>query len=57
MIEGVIWMRCEIRNNQNEVILKNATLSDVLAVIHIWIHKDKEIAFSKPDDDAQEGEE
>lgn len=43
-------MICEIRNGQNEVILKKATFSDVLAVIHIWMHKDKEIAFSKPEE-------
>ena len=49
-------MRCEIRNNQNEVVLKNATFSDVVAVIYIWLHKNKEIAFSRPDDESLEGE-
>lgn len=48
-------MRCEINNNQNEVVLKNATFSDVIAVIHIWLHKDKEIAFSRPEEDNDEG--
>ena len=47
-------MYCEIRNNQNEVVLKNATFSDVLAVVHIWLHKDKEIAFSKPDEETED---
>jgi hypothetical protein len=47
-------MICEINNNQNEVVLKNATFSDVLAVIYIWLHKDKEIAFEKPRGDTDE---
>ena len=49
-----IGMICEINNNQNEVVLKNATFSDVLAVIYIWLHKDKEIAFEKPRGDTDE---
>ena len=46
-------MMCEIRNGQNEVVLKNATFRDVLAVMHIWLHKDKEIAFLKPEEDEE----
>jgi len=49
-------MICEIRNKESEVVLKNATFSDVLAVIHIWLHKDVEIAFSKPDEEKEEEE-
>ncbi len=41
-------MKCEVRNDEKEVVLKNATFGDVLAVIHIWLHKNKEIAFQKP---------
>lgn len=46
-------MICEIRNNESEVVLKNATFRDVLAVVHIWLHKDTEIAFSKPEEGKQ----
>ena len=41
-------MICEVREYNNEVVLKNATLSDVIAVIQIWLHKDKELCFSNP---------
>jgi hypothetical protein len=41
-------MICEVRECDNEVVLKNATLGDVMAVIQIWLHKDKELCFSNP---------
>ena len=41
-------MICEVRNGDQEVILKNAGFKDVLAVIQIWIHKDREICYTKP---------
>lgn len=41
-------MICEVRNYDKEVVLKNAKFSDVIAVIQIWLHKDKELCFSKP---------
>ena len=41
-------MICEVRNYDKEVVLKNATLGDVMAVIQIWLHKDKELCFSNP---------
>lgn len=41
-------MICEVRNGDQEVILKNAGFKDVLAVIQIWIHKDMEICYTKP---------
>ena len=41
-------MICEVRNGDQEVILKNAGFKDVLAVIQIWIHKDREICFTNP---------
>ena len=43
-------MICEIRNNEQEVVLRNPTFSDVLAVLYLWLHKDREIAFSKPEE-------
>lgn len=47
-------MICEIRNNNNEVVLRNPTFSDVLAILYLWLHKDKEIAFSRPENDEDE---
>ena len=44
-------MICEIRNNNNEVVLKHITFHDVLAILYLWLHKDKEIAFSKLEGD------
>ena len=44
-------MICEIRNEQNEVVLKNPTFLDVLSIFYLWIHKDKEIAFTKPQEE------
>lgn len=41
-------MICEVRNYDKEVVLKNAKFSDVIAVIQIWLHKDKELCFSNP---------
>lgn len=41
-------MICEVRDF-NEVVLRNASFRDVLAVILIWLHKDREIAFSRPE--------
>lgn len=43
-------MICEIRNKDQEVVLRNPSFSDVLAVFYLWLHKDKEIAFSKPEE-------
>ena len=44
-------MICEVREEQSEVVLKNATFSDVLAVIFIWLHRDREIVFRKPEEE------
>lgn len=41
-------MICEVRESGNEVVLKNAKLSDVMAIIQIWLHQDKELCFSNP---------
>jgi hypothetical protein len=41
-------MICEVRNNDKEVVLKKAEFSDVIAVIQIWLFKDKELCFSNP---------
>ena len=40
-------MICEVRNNNTEVVLRNPTFSDVLAILYLWLHKDREIAFSR----------
>lgn len=41
-------MICRVDNNGQEVCLSQAKFSDILAVIQIWLHKDKEICYSKP---------
>lgn len=41
-------MICEVRKDNNEVVLSKPTLGDILAVIDIYIHKHKEIVFSRP---------
>lgn len=46
-------MICEIK--ENEVILKNVKLSDIAALIYVWLSKDKELSFHKPEE--QEGKE
>ena len=46
-------MICEIRKNEQEVVLRNPTFSDVLAVFYLWLHKDKEIAFSRPEEEEE----
>ena len=49
-------MICEVRNDGHEVVLRHVTFSDLLAMIYLWLHKDKEIAFSKPEE-VTDGEE
>lgn len=44
-------MICEVRNNNTEVVLRHITFHDVLAILYLWLHKDKEIAFSRPEGD------
>lgn len=41
-------MVCRVDNNGQEIVLKNAKFSDVIAIILIWLNKNKEICFSKP---------
>jgi hypothetical protein len=41
-------MKCSIDNNRQEITLKDAKFSDVIAVIQIWLNKNKEICFSRP---------
>lgn len=41
-------MICEARDNGNEIVLKNVTVADILAMISVWIHKDRELCFSNP---------
>lgn len=48
-------MICEIRTDdeRTEVILRHITLSDVFAFIRLLFCKDKEICFTKPEDDSE----
>lgn len=41
-------MICEVRDNGNEIVLKHVTFADILAMVTIWICKDKELCFSNP---------
>ena len=44
-------MICEIRENGKEVVLHHPKLSDVLAMLTLLFRKDKEIVFTKPQED------
>lgn len=46
-------MICQVRDEGREVALTNAKFSDILAVIQIWIHKDREICYTNPVDPAE----
>jgi hypothetical protein len=50
-------MICEVRNSNTEVVLSNITIGDILAFIRVWLSKDKEIVFAKPDESMVESEE
>lgn len=41
-------MTCEVRNNGNEVVLRDPSIKDVLALASLMIHPDRELVFSKP---------
>ena len=41
-------MICEIRGDGREVVLRNPTLSDVLAMLTLLFRRDKEIVFTRP---------
>lgn len=49
-------MICEVRNDNTEVVLSNITIGDILAFIRVWLSKDREIVFTKPDDPMAESE-
>lgn len=44
-------MICEIREDGKEVVLRHPTLSDVLVMLMLLVKKDKEIVFTKPEDE------
>ena len=44
-------MICEIRENGKEVVLHRPKLSDVLAMLTLLFRRDKEIVFTKPQED------
>lgn len=47
-------MICSIDNNGQEITLKDAKFGDVIAIIQIWLNKNKEICFSKPQREERE---
>ena len=46
-------MICEIREDGKEVVLHHPTMSDVLAMLMLLFKKDKEIVFTKPEEEVQ----
>lgn len=46
-------MICEIREDGKEVVLHHPTLSDVLAMLMLIFKKDKEIVFTKPEEEVR----
>lgn len=47
-------MKCSIDNNGQEITLKDAKFGDVIAIIQIWLNKNKEICFSRPHRESEE---
>ncbi len=45
-------MICEIRDNGREVVLSHPTLGDVFALLMVCFSKGKEIAFTRPEEEA-----
>ena len=43
-------MICEVRENGNEVVLRHPKIGDIIALIVCFVHKDKEIVFSRPEE-------
>lgn len=43
-------MFCQVSPDGQEITLSNASFSDVLAVIQIWLHKDRAIIYTNPVD-------
>ena len=46
-------MICEIREDGKEAVLRHPTLSDVLVMLMLLVKKDKEIVFTKPEEEVQ----
>ena len=44
-------MICEIREDGREIVLRHPTLSDVLAMLTLLFMPQKEIVFTKPEED------
>lgn len=44
-------MICEVREDGREVVLHKPTLSDIFAMLSLYIHKDKELVFTKPEEE------
>ncbi len=44
-------MICEIREDGKEVVLRHPTLSDILAMLTLLFMPQKEIVFTKPEEE------
>ena len=44
-------MICEIREDGREVVLRRPTLLDMLTMLMLLFRRDKEIVFTKPQED------
>lgn len=42
-------MICEVRNEGKEVALSHVTVGDILALLNVMIHKDREVVFNRPE--------
>lgn len=48
-------MICEVRNNGTEVVLSNVKVGDILAMVGVFIHKDRELVFHRPESEVGNG--
>lgn len=42
-------MICEVRDNGQEVVLSHVTFGDIIAFIKVWLSKNKEVGFTRPE--------
>ena len=47
-------MICEVRENGKEIALSHVTVSDVIALVKLLIQKDKEVVFTRPEQEEKE---
>lgn len=48
-------MICQVRENGKEVSLSNVTVGDILALINVLLHKDREVVFTNPESEVKDG--